>query len=473
MKEKDTKIKEIKKKTDSNNYPQHNERFNQETTKMFSGISEREVIGCILQDDSIIPKILKFIPTSQVFYHNDHEIIWKSIYHLYKTNKKIDLPTVCNHLAAKGYKMTFYLTGIHIVSTANVSSHAKTIYDLYIRRKLFDSILKFEKRLRNESTYKDISTDISYLSKISEKFTGVVSVDDKNIASLTDDVEQQIYKKTNLVQTGLAKIDKAIVGMTKGEISIIAGRPGNGKSTLALNIVKNMVLDGKKVMLISREMPSVEIVKKLIAMHTNVKNKEMRGNAHLHKEEIQKGLDFIRKHYKSLYLFDNLRTLDDALNEAKKIQPDIIIDDHIGFIEFPHYDKQDVRHRIAEITRRYKWLAKDIDCAVLLVSQLNRNIEHRVDKIPRLSDLAESGNLEQDAEIVVFCYYPYVYEYDNSEHGEYGTQIIVAKNRYGTTCKFDMGYDGDSAMILDSPAEAKAHREDRVLTSTELAEELF
>tara|TARA_R100000455_G_C6260584_1_gene115965 strand:- start:238 stop:1347 length:1110 start_codon:yes stop_codon:yes gene_type:complete len=369
--------------------------------------------------------------------------------------------------------MTFYLTGIHIVSTANVSSHAKTIYDLYIRRKLFDSILKFEKRLRNESTYKDISTDISYLSKISEKFTGVVSVDDKNIASLTDDVEQQIYKKTNLVQTGLAKIDKAIVGMTKGEISIIAGRPGNGKSTLALNIVKNMVLDGKKVMLISREMPSVEIVKKLIAMHTNVKNKEMRGNAHLHKEEIQKGLDFIRKHYKSLYLFDNLRTLDDALNEAKKIQPDIIIDDHIGFIEFPHYDKQDVRHRIAEITRRYKWLAKDIDCAVLLVSQLNRNIEHRVDKIPRLSDLAESGNLEQDAEIVVFCYYPYVYEYDNSEHGEYGTQIIVAKNRYGTTCKFDMGYDGDSAMILDSPAEAKAHREDRVLTSTELAEELF
>ena len=226
-------------------------------------------------------------------------------------------------------------------------------------------------------------------------------------------------------------------------------------------------------MLISREMPSVEIVKKLIAMHTKVKNKEMRGSAHLHKEEIKKGLDFIRKHYKSLYLFDNLRTLDDALNEAKKIQPDIIIDDHIGFIEFPHYDKQDVRHRIAEITRRYKWLAKDIDCAVLLVSQLNRNIEHRVDKIPRLSDLAESGNLEQDAEIVVFCYYPYVYEYDNSEHGEFGTQIIVAKNRYGTTCKFDMGYDGDSAMILDSPAEARAHREDRVLTSTEHAEELF
>ena len=173
----------------------------------------------------------------------------------------------------------------------------------------------------------------------------------------------------------------------------------------------------------------------------------------------------LKKYYKSLHLFDNLRTLDEALNEAKRIQPDVIIDDHIGFIEFPHYDKQDVRHRIAEITRRYKWLAKEIDCCVILVSQLNRNIEHRVDKIPRLSDLAESGNLEQDAEIVIFNYYPYVYEYENAEHGEYGTQLIVAKNRYGTTCKFDLGYDGDSASILDSPEEAKAKSEGRALST--------
>ena len=173
------------------------------------------------------------------------------------------------------------------------------------------------------------------------------------------------------------------------------------------------------------------------------------------------------------FLFDNLRTLDEALNEAKKIRPDVIIDDHVGFIEFPHYDKKDTRHRIAEITRRYKWLAKEIDCGVLLVSQLNRNIEHRVDKIPRLSDLAESGNLEQDAEIVIFCYYPYVYEYDNAEHGEYGTQVIVAKNRYGTTCKFDLGYDGDSASILNSPEEARAKRENRQLTKEEVIESLF
>ena len=234
-----------------------------------------------------------------------------------------------------------------------------------------------------------------------------------------------------------------------------------------------MVLDGKKAMFVSREMPKVELLKKFLAMHTNVKNKDMRSNAEEYREEIEKGLDFIRKHYTSLYLFDNLRSLDESINEAKKIRPDIIIDDHIGLINFPHYDNRDLRHRIAEITRRYKRLAKEIDCAVILVSQLNRNIEHRVDKIPRLSDLAESGNLEQDAEIVIFNYYPYVYEYENSEHGEFGQQIIIAKNRYGTTCKFDLGYCGDYSLILDSPEKARAKSQDREMTKEEVVKSLF
>ena len=284
---------------------------------------------------------------------------------------------------------------------------------------------------------------------------------------IDDELIEAIFAKKNLVQTGIDRIDRAIVGMTKGEISIIAGRPGNGKSTLALNITRNMILDGKKVMFISREMPRVEIVKKFLAMHTQVPNKQMRNNASDHREEIEKGLKFIKKYYKSLHLFDNLRSLDEGINEAKKIRPDIIIDDHIGFIEFSSRDNRDVRHRIAEVTRRYKWLAKELDCSVILVSQLNRNIEHRVDKIPRLSDLAESGNLEQDAEIVMFNYYPYVYEYEEAEHGQFGQQIIIAKNRYGTTCKFDVGYHGDSASIMDSPEAAKQKFRNRLNASNE------
>ena len=448
---------------------------NLEVSKMYSGMSEREVLGSIMKKPELLELVSKFLVSKEIFYHKDHKEIWSAIYALSKNNKVIDVSTIANYLGEKGLKITYYLTGIvdDIVSPNNIEHHAKIIYNLYVRRELWKKIQKFISRLDKESSYKHITSDINLLTKISEQFSQMASITNGPLENITDEMIESIFAKKNLIQTGIRNIDRAIIGMTKGEISIIAGRPGNGKSTLALNITKNMVLDGKKVMFVSREMPKVELLKKFLAMHTKVKNKDMRGNAESHRKEIEKGLDFIRKHYKSLSLFDNLSSLDESINEAKKIRPDIIIDDHIGFINFPHYDNRDTRHRIAEITRRYKWLAKEIDCAVILVSQLNRNIEHRVDKIPRLSDLAESGNLEQDAEIVIFNYYPYVYEYENAEHGEFGQQIIIAKNRYGTTCKFDLGYCGDSSLILDSPEEARAKSQDRDMTKEEVIDSLF
>jgi replicative DNA helicase len=391
------------------------------------------------------------------------------MYYLHKSNKAIDLTTVANFLGEKGFKLTYYLTSLTdgIPTTANFKTHCKTIYDLHVRRQLWKRIVGFKDRIEKDTSYKDVASDINYLEKIAENFTDMLNLDHQAMDGIDDELIEAIFAKKNLVQTGIDRIDRAIVGMTKGEISIIAGRPGNGKSTLALNITRNMILDGKKVMFISREMPKVEIIKKFLAMHTQVPNKQMRNNASEHREEIEKGLKFIKKYYKSLHLFDNLRSLDEGINEAKKIRPDVIIDDHIGFIEFSSRDNRDVRHRIAEVTRRYKWLAKELDCSVILVSQLNRNIEHRVDKIPRLSDLAESGNLEQDAEIVMFNYYPYVYEYEEAEHGQFGQQIIIAKNRYGTTCKFDVGYHGDSAEVMDTPEAAKQKFRNRLNAAKE------
>jgi len=444
---------------------------NIEISKMFSGMSERQVLGGILSKPELMNEALQYINTSNVFYMDDHQNIWGAMYYLHKSSKPIDLTSVANFLAEKGFKLTYYLTGLieEIVTQAQFKTHCHTIYNLYVRRQLWKRIVGFKDRIEKDTSYKDVASDVNYLEKIAEQFIDMINLENHSVDSIDDELIESIFAKKNLIQTGVSKIDKAIVGMTKGEISIIAGRPGNGKSTLALNVASNMILDGRRVLFISREMPRVEILKKLLSMHTRVPNRELRHNASNFKEELNKGIDFIKKHYKSLHLFDNLRSLEEGLNEAKKIRPDVIIDDHIGFIEFSSSDNRDVRHRIAEVTRRYKWLAKELDCVVILVSQLNRNIEHRVDKIPRLSDLAESGNLEQDAEIVIFNYYPYVYEYNEAEHGPFGQQIIIAKNRYGTTCKFDVGYHGDSATIMESPdaaREREMHRRENPLNPT-------
>tara|TARA_R100001530_G_C4233751_1_gene133370 strand:- start:71 stop:634 length:564 start_codon:yes stop_codon:yes gene_type:complete len=178
-------------------------------------------------------------------------------------------------------------------------------------------------------------------------------------------------------------------------------------------------------------------------------------------------MDFIHKNYTDkLFMFDDIRTLSDTFHEIKNVNPDVVIDDHIGLIEYASNDRRDLRHKIGETTKQYKWLAKAEDMCIMLVSQLNRNIEYRVDAVPRLSDLAESGNLEQDAEIVAFTHYPYISRYgEEDSNGRVWTenemQLVVSKNRYGTTGSVEVGYSGDSCKLFDDLSSAMNHETEK------------
>jgi replicative DNA helicase len=153
-------------------------------------------------------------------------------------------------------------------------------------------------------------------------------------------------------------------------------------------------------------------------------------------------------------MFDDVRDIEGTFREIKSIKPDVVIDDHIGLIEYPTHDRRDLRLKIGDVSRSYKWLAKAENMSVILVSQMNRNMEHRNDRVPRLSDLAESGNLEQDAEIVVFSHYPWVSRYGDDGNSDCYLELIVAKNRYGSTNSCEVGYHGNSCLVTDSEADA-------------------
>ena len=161
-------------------------------------------------------------------------------------------------------------------------------------------------------------------------------------------------------------------------------------------------------------------------------------------------------------MYDNIRNLEGTFREIRRIKPDIVIDDHIGLIEYPSNDMRDLRLKIGDTSRRYKWLCKSEKMSVILVSQLNRNIEYRTERIPKLSDLAESGNLEQDAEIVAFTHYPWTVNFENATHGRYGLEIVVAKNRYGSTGKASVGFAPDSCKIYDTVQEVQAETAPRM-----------
>jgi len=213
-----------------------------------------------------------------------------------------------------------------------------------------------------------------------------------------------------------------------------------------------------KVAMFNREMPNTEMMKKFLAMESDsLQYRNLRNNIGLDQEDIQATADKIKEIYEGkLFMFDDVRNMEDTFREIKAIKPDVVIDDHIGLIEHPPQDRRDLRLKIGDVSRNYKWLAKAEDMSVVLVSQMNRNMEHRNDRVPRLSDLAESGNLEQDAEIVVFSHYPWVSRYGDDGNSDCYLELIVAKNRYGQTNSCEVGYHGNSCLVTDTEQDAVA-----------------
>ena len=243
--------------------------------------------------------------------------------------------------------------------------------------------------------------------------------------------------------------------MTKGEITVVAGRPGHFKTTTTINIVRNLLHEGRKVLVFNREMSNVEMLKKLIVMESQSLSYEnvrlgLLEAQDLH--EIDKVKDMMKEKYSNLIMFDNIFDLDGAMREVRKHKPDVIVDDYIGLISVGGIE--DSRLRIDTIMKQYKWAAKKNEACVVLVSQLNRDCENRHSKRPILRDLRDSGSIEQDAEMILFMFYEWRYFFEESDIGEYGIDMILGKNRYGKTGKVTLGVLGNRCKLYNDKNEA-------------------
>jgi len=426
----------------------------QKALSIHSEESEKAVLGSILCDEKCYEIVKDWIPEKEVFYQLKNQEIWIAISELKKENIPVDLVNLSSKL--KG--MTYYLTGLvdGVPTTANVSSYARQLNQDWLRRKLVTQSQVIAKKALDNTN--DISHLLEDVHDTAGSLLNLEPGQKFDIDDLLSDTKESLFNKKNLTRTGFEALDDIISGMTKGEITIFAGRPGNAKTTTVANITRNLVLAGKKVVMFNREMPNTEMMKKFIAMESEgITYNTLRHNAVTNKESIEKSLNIIKEKYTDkLFMYDNIRNLEGTFREIRRIKPDIVIDDHIGLIEYPNNDMRDLRLKIGDTSRRYKWLCKSENISVILVSQLNRNIEYRTERIPKLSDLAESGNLEQDAEIVAFTHYPWTVDFENARHGRYGLDIVVAKNRYGSTGKATVGFSPDTCTIYDTVEEAEA-----------------
>ena len=275
--------------------------------------------------------------------------------------------------------------------------------------------------------------------------------------ALHETVESIKYSDRNLIPIGFPALDKMCGGLTRGEITIIGGRPGHGKSTFSLNIMKQMIDAGYKCILFNREMSNTEMLKKLVVLESGMLSYSMVRSGACGDEasvkELESTISSIKEKYNKdkFLMFDNVRDFGQASAEIKRFKPDIIFDDYIQLI-VPDSKIEQRRLQLEKIIHEYKWLAKNMNCAVVLVSQLNRSLESRGNPVPRLSDLAESGSIEQAAENVFFTYYDYkIFKNKSLERG-YGKEIIeiiAGKVRYGETGQVKMDFKGDGVKISE------------------------
>ena len=398
--------------------------------------TERELLAQIIMDNEIIDKVTPYLPNHSVFYDSFHSHVWKGISEIRKNGDEvIDFntlmaeipPNVTVSSGSIGYELTG-LTSSYF-SSANAVSNAKIIYEKWLLRRVIQSAEQVK-----QVAYVKNSKANDVLTKLHRELELVIDMQIGENFDLNESIDSAIenmLEADSTIPFGIPQLDDLTGGMTKGEITVVAGRPGHFKTTTTINIVRNLLHEGRKVLVLNREMSNVDMLKKLIVLESESLSYESVRLGLLESDDlkqIEKVKSMMKDKYSNLIMFDNIFDLDGAMREVRKHKPDVVIDDYIGLISVGGIE--DSRLRIDTIMKQYKWAAKKNDACVVLVSQLNRECENRHSKRPLLRDLRDSGSIEQDAEMILFMFYEWRYFFEESDIGEYGIDMILGKNRY-------------------------------------------
>ena len=418
---------------------------------------EKELLGQMIIENSSIDKVIHYIPSDTIFYNEFHRSVWRGILDLRKKGTDdITLNTLIAEIppSLATNQMGWQITGLFEVATiSNAESNAKILHEKWLLRKV---ILKSE-QVKNVLNVKN-SDARDVLEQLQREIESVLDMQVGNgfdIDGLLDETFENMFDSDALIRFGYPKLDELTGGMTRGEITVIAGRPGHFKSTTMLNVVRNLIHGGYKVLVMNREMSNVEMMKKLIVLESEHLSYEKIRIGTLNDNDndmLEQAKQNIRKNYRNLIMYDSIFDIEGSMREIRKHSPDVVVDDYIGLVSVSGID--DNRIRVDNIMKQYKWSAKKNRMAVLLVSQLNRDCESRANKRPLLRDLRDSGSIEQDAEIILFMYYEWRYYMQESDMGEYGIEIILGKNRYGKSGSVKMGVAGDRCKIYSTSEEA-------------------
>ena len=417
--------------------------------------AEKSLLGAIMLANDTLPEILSFLKP-QDFYENRHQTIFQSIIDLYDQHKPVDLLTLTADLRTKKKLKEIggasYLT--EISNFVPAASHAKAYAEIIEKASVRRRLIKAGTEIANKAYEEDAEVDNLVGKAEKELFEvsdNVIKSDyvamDELLADAFDRIEDLHKNKGSLrgLKTGFRDLDKKTAGFQKGDLIIIGARPAMGKTTFAQNLAYNIAEINKKgVLFFSMEMAANEIVDRMISDVSGVDNWKMRtGN--LSDEEFQKIGDALGEMDEiPIYIDDtSSMTIVELRNKARRAMHDhdigIVIVDYLQLISGSDRYAGNRVQEVTEISRGLKILARELKIPVVALAQLSRNVTGRDDPRPVLSDLRESGSIEQDADLVMFLHRPDYYKMNNDDYEEtHITELLIAKHRHGAVGKIEL-----------------------------------
>ena len=423
-----------------------------------SADAEEAVIGCIIKDKKIYDKVEPYLSDPEVWYNERCKILWGILSVMVRNDDEVDLVTINSRIDEEKRKKGIDAVYLSIITEPIYSvnkgvAYAKSVYEKYIFRKIVKIADDINKKAYDENNivYELLADAYALFGELIELRP---SAGFDVVKTITSALNEIVSRETSLIQCNWDAVNSFAGGFTRGEISIVGGRPGHGETTFLMNLTSHFVIQGLKVMLFNRELPNNEVIKKLMCIESGkLSYRKVRNGIFTKTDESE--LQKIAEDMKVLYaserfqMFDTIQDMSKTAIEIKKFKPDIVIDDYIQLIE-PSRNIDQRRLQLERICNDYKWIAKTQKCAVILASQLNRALESREKSEPQLSDLAESGAIEQVAENVYFTYYGHKTGRNKDPHK---ITLFARKVRYGNTGSHTLGYDGDKCKIYGTYEE--------------------
>ena len=408
--------------------------------------AEEAVIGAVLINPEAYYDVAQFLQPDDFYIHRN-QWIWKAFIALHDQNEALDFVTVTEELDQMGHLADIggaaYITKLinNVPSSLHAEAYGRRVEETAIRRRMLSAANQIAKLAYEENLSLDTVMDGSEKAvfNVSERrLTRDLQPIRAVLSDYFDRIEELSQRDDALVgvPTGFLDIDKMLGGLQPSDLLIIAGRPGMGKTGFILSAVKNAALTHKKhVAVFSLEMSNEQLVQRLIAQETGINSTRLRSGK-LDPDEwllFTQAIEVLTDTH--IFLDDTpaltplqLRTKCRRLHLEYKL--DLIVVDYLQLMAGDNRNNNRVQE-VSDISRNMKILARELNVPVLAAAQLSRAVEQRSDKRPVLSDLRESGSLEQDADIVMFIYRPEVYEEDSTHQNL--AEIIISKHRNGPT----------------------------------------